>query len=400
MPRVDPTSKRLNFDAVDCSDASALKKGSSIPEAGLADMVPELGDSKHHLPPSAEHGIAAGTTAVLPEPAGDAHDATEPAGAEPNADAASDPPCGNETAASLEPSKEIPVKGKPGKPFEPDPLPQKPQCMQKNIPDPISPDQQLRSIKPCDEQEEDHEDDEDKKIKKKEEKKATRGRGKAKAKAKAKGRPKARTNKKTKKDLSSEEQDDEEEEAEDDVEAVEKTSRKKHALKDHEGEPPKKKNKGGKDVSSEKDSAKPRKKPSPVKPVIEDKGGMPSKDEDAAPVRRRKRPAPTSVASVAPASDEASASAKPVKSNKAKDKKSKGKDGKKNQKSKKGPEDPDDPEGPEDPESEDEMTRKKKLQSRKSSAYHKAKRMAKERGEDDETAKKKAQEATWWMFNE
>lgn len=72
-----------------------------------------------------------------------------------------------------------------GEKYKPPELPLKPACMVKNCTDPISPEQQLHSVKVCDQTEE-PEDEEDQKIKRAEEKKRQK---KAKAKAKAKGRP-------------------------------------------------------------------------------------------------------------------------------------------------------------------------------------------------------------------
>ena len=89
--------------------------------------------------------------------------------------------------------------------FQPSSLPEKPSCMTKKCPAPISPESQLHSVKKVDD-EEVEEDEEDRQIRKREETKAkkaaVKARAKAKGKAKAKGRPKAKTSNKKGKDTS------------------------------------------------------------------------------------------------------------------------------------------------------------------------------------------------------
>eukprot|EP00913_Durusdinium_trenchii_P001423 g1317.t1 len=123
--------------------------------------------------------------------------------------------------------------------FKPPPLPEKPACLRKLRPDPISPARQLQSVRKCEEQPEEEQDDDEGKSKKKKgqakPKAKAKCKGRAKGKAKAKGRPKAKGQPKAKAgsrrkiakkedDSASEDREDKEEEEEEEdssVEAVE-----------------------------------------------------------------------------------------------------------------------------------------------------------------------------------
>ena len=133
---VDPTSKQLHFEEVNVDDATVggIKKGDSKEALGSTEEVAPKSVQKRLSDPGDFSGLASN-----------------------------------------------------GEKYQPPELPLKPVCMVKNCTEPISPEQQLHSVRVCESA--DHpEDEEDQKIKKAEEKKRQK-KAKAKAKAKAKGRP-------------------------------------------------------------------------------------------------------------------------------------------------------------------------------------------------------------------
>ena len=291
----------------------------------------------------------------------------------------------------------------PGKDFVPAPLPDKPACLTKSSVAPISPQQQMQAVKPsgkkdCTETDE----EEDRQIKKKEERKA-----KAKSRATARTAAKKKAKAKASKTKPSVDSSDSEEIAT----KVTRKSKRGDCAGDHPTSKSTKKAKTKVDTIPEttKDktkSAKVRSKTTPKEKAVVTKSNrkknLPKVEtegegDDVVVSKSRKRRAAASVEDAATAS---SCVAAPVPAKKGPSTKKNYKTEKKDKTDKKhgrkcgnGGDDPNDP-NPNDDDSNDPQKLRKARLSRKSAAYHRAKKHALDQGYSTEQAVQKAKEVT------